>query len=157
LILNNLKSFNGADFSPDRRYRYKLWRIWDKTNPKALFIMLNPSTADKINDDPTIRRCIGFARSWNFGGILVGNLFAYRSADPKELQLVNNPVGDTNQESIQQMISESKLVVCAWGNEQGAPPKWLNDLSNLHYLELTKDGTPKHPLYLRKGLIPKSF
>ncbi|TMF61888.1 MAG: DUF1643 domain-containing protein, partial [Chloroflexi bacterium] len=68
----------GATFSADRRYRYRLWRRWDGARPVVAFVMLNPSTADARRDDPTIRRCIGFAKSWGFGGVEVVNLFAYR-------------------------------------------------------------------------------
>ena len=78
----------GAIISKDKKHRYRLWRIWDDSLPKALFIMLNPSTADVMLDDPTIRRCIGFAKSWGYGGIYVGNIFSLRSSNPKDLKVM---------------------------------------------------------------------
>ena len=79
---------SGAVFSPCERYRYKLWRVWDPARPLGcvMFLMLNPSTATDTEDDPTIRRCIGYARSWGYGGLYVGNLFAYRATDPADLR-----------------------------------------------------------------------
>ena len=76
---------SGADFSECGRYRYKLWRTWDDIRPVVMFIMLNPSTADATADDPTIRRCIGFARAWGYGGVRVGNLFAWRTPYPQRV------------------------------------------------------------------------
>ena len=76
---------SGADFSECGRYRYKLWRTWDDVRPVVMFIMLNPSTADATADDPTIRRCIGFAHDWGYGGVRVGNLFAWRTPYPQRV------------------------------------------------------------------------
>lgn len=86
----------GAIISDCQQYRYALWRIWDETKPFVMFIMLNPSKADAETDDNTVRRCIGFAKSWGYGGIYICNLFAYRSTDPKVLLKVDNPFGDQN-------------------------------------------------------------
>ena len=82
--MDNRLTGTGAVFSPCERYRYKLWRVWDPARPLGLvmFLMLNPSTATDAEDDPTIRRCIGYARSWGYGGLYVGNLFAYRATTP---------------------------------------------------------------------------
>ena len=88
--------YSDAKFSKDRIYRYALWRIWDDTLPKLLFIGLNPSTADEINDDPTMRRCIRFSKDLGYGGFIMGNIFAYRSTDPKKLKTINNPIGKRN-------------------------------------------------------------
>lgn len=144
------------------QYRYELKRIWDEDKPKVLFIMLNPSTADAEVDDPTIRRCIGYAKNWGFGGILVGNLFAYRSTNPNGLLKVDNPVGDDNIWHIKNMYYESDVVVCAWGNSnivRRLDKKIKYDYrplsvikNSLHCLELSNDGTPKHPLQLKKDL-----
>lgn len=145
-----------ATISACGKYRYKLSRVWDKNLPKVLFIMLNPSTADAKEDDPTIRRCIGFAKSWGYGGIMVGNLFAYRSTDPKQLLSVENPVGDDNNKSVSEMGEECKIIVCAWGNAPIFPFEsfigW--DESKAHYLKITKKGYPAHPLYLKSDLKP---
>ena len=87
----SVKNLNrGATFSKCKIYRYRLWRIWDAKKPTVLFIMLNPSTAGSTMDDPTIKRCIGFAKSWGYGGLYVGNLFAYRSTQPKGLLKLND-------------------------------------------------------------------
>ena len=145
-------------------YRYSLTRVWDDTKPRVLFIMLNPSTADAEKDDPTIRRCIGFAKDWGYGGIYVVNLFSLRATNPKDLLTAPFVVGVENEKWIRRMSSLSHLVVCAWGNSSivkklqkrldhnWKPLSWVH--KPLHYLELSKDGTPKHPLYLPKHLTP---
>lgn len=145
------------------KYRYELSRIWDESKPKVLFIMLNPSTADADIDDPTIRRCIGFAKSWGFGGLYVGNLFAFRSPNPKDLLTEDNPVGKMNCYHLNSMSLKCDMVVCAWGNKpilnkmKAKMPLIYDKASKRHYIELSKDGTPKHPLYLKGDLKPNSF
>lgn len=151
-----------AYISSCEQYRYELRRIWDEDKPKVLFIMLNPSTADSDTDDPTIRRCIGYAKDWNCGGILVGNLFAYRSTNPNGLLKVDDPIGDDNIWHIKNLVSQSDIVVCAWGNSnivERLDKKINYDYrplsvikSKLHCLELSNNGTPKHPLQLKKDL-----
>ena len=134
------------------KYRYSLVREWDKSKGKVLFIMLNPSTADSNQDDPTIRRCVNYAKSWEkYGGIMVGNLFAFRSRNPKDLKSVRDPVGSNNLRFLKEMIVKSSLVVCAWGNGYGGPPQYLINMTNdLYFLSLNKDGSPSHPLMLNK-------
>ena len=83
----------GAEFSKDRKYRYRLWREWNKTKPAVLFVMLNPSTADELVLDSTVSRCLSFAKEWGYGRLEVANLFALRATDPKELNKVEDPVG----------------------------------------------------------------
>ena len=140
------------------KYRYSLVREWNKNKGKVLFIMLNPSTADDKEDDKTIIRCINFAKDWGYGGLMVGNLFAYRTTYPKELFKTKNPEGKDNLKRIKQMIKRSDLVICAWGNKQGSPPKYLRELSELYYLKLLDDRkTPGHPLRLKKDTKPKRF
>lgn len=147
------------------KFRYSLSRVWDASKPKVLFIMLNPSTADAENDDATIRRCKGYAESWGYGGFFVGNLFPFRSTEPKELLKCDNPIGDKNEEYLKTMAEHCCLIVCAWGNspivskiEKRFPDyKPLKHFYHLHYLELSKDGTPKHPLYLLKTLTPTQY
>lgn len=87
---------SGANFSRCRRFRYALWREWDATLPAVMLIGLNPSTADANHNDPTIRRCIGFARDWGFGGVRVLNLFAFRATYPDDLKAAADPVGPRN-------------------------------------------------------------
>jgi hypothetical protein len=140
------------------KYRYSLMREWNKNKGKVLFIMLNPSKADDKEDDPTVKRCINFAKDWGYGGLMIGNLFSYRTTYPKELFKTKYPEGKDNLKYIKQMIKRSDLVICAWGNKQGIPPKYLCELTDLHYLKLLADGkTPGHPLFIKKDTKPKKF
>lgn len=151
------------------KYRYSLIRVWDESKPCVLFIMLNPSTADAENDDPTIRRCIGFAESWGYGGLYVVNLFALRATNPQELLSAPFVVGVDNERWFRRLSYLAHLVICAWGNgrivdqlqqrldHNWKPLSWIDQTKALHYLELAKDGTPKHPLYLRSDLQPVPF
>ena len=143
-----------AVFSLDRRYRYRLRRQWDPALPSCGFVMLNPSTATEVRSDPTIRRCVGFARSWGYGAIEVGNLFALRSRDPAALRGRGiDPVGVGNDAAIAEIVDRSDLVVAAWGvhgelRQRGE--RVFADLrrsGKLAHLGLTKGGQPRHPLY----------
>lgn len=124
----------GAIISDCETYRYRLWRIWNENAAKIMWIMLNPSTANAEEDDPTIRRCIGFARNWGYGGIYVENLYAYRSTDPKELKTAADPEGPANRDHLISMMNDSEKIICAWGNKQGPPPKWLKGIQPLCHL-----------------------
>jgi hypothetical protein len=150
-----------AKLSPDRKYRYLLSRIWKPSKGIALFVCLNPSTADENIDDPTIRRCIRFAESWGYGGMKMVNLFALRSTDPKVLYSSIDPIGPENSEYIGIESEMASVTVAAWGvhgSILGRGEDVLNHVLDApHYLALTKDGFPKHPLYLRKDLKPKPF
>lgn len=140
------------------KYRYELSRIWDDKKPKVLFLMLNPSTADANEDDPTIRRCIRFAKDWGYGGLMVGNLFAFRSTDPKNLKYVTEHNHHINSEHLMNMYWQCEITVCAWGNppiENNSMP--LTGFKNLHYLALTQSFNPKHPLYLKADLKPVKY
>ena len=143
-----------AIISNCKKFRYRLWRVWDETKPQVLFIMLNPSTADENNDDPTIRRCINFAKSWGYGGMYVGNLFAFRTVYPKELKEVGFPIGAENESHLIAMKELCDKVVCAWGNQFEAPSRITDIFDDLYCIELSKTGIPKHPLYLKKELKP---
>lgn len=145
-----------AVISEDGKHRYKLSREWDASLPKVLFIMLNPSTADAENDDPTIRRCIGFAKAWGYGGIWVGNLFSYRTAYPKELK-GHDVYTSENLKHIYDMKNQSDKIICAWGNSRGLPAYICNRFDGIYYLELSKNRTPKHPLYLKGSLLPQKL
>lgn len=174
----------GADISPDGVYRYRLWREW-RNHPSpskwrwwknddgsavvdgtgkpvgepesVLFVMLNPSTADGKTDDPTIRKCVGFARRWGYDRIDVANLFAYRATNPQVLLRLpehNDPFGVRNQEVIERLAHDCHLIVCAWGthgNHLGQNETvrgWLEGCTSkpLHALGFSKDGHPRHPL-----------
>jgi hypothetical protein len=143
-------------------YRYRLERIWDRDLPKVAFIMLNPSTADADQDDPTIRRCIRFARDWGFGGLLVGNLFALRSTDPKALYDHADPIGPYNDDQLLSIAKSARKIICAWGTH-GAFRNRGNEVANrleffdLAALKVTADGHPGHPLYVAAGTKPLSF
>ncbi|MGQ0657943.1 MAG: DUF1643 domain-containing protein [Chromatiales bacterium] len=138
-----------AAFSRCRRYRYALWRRW-ANGPQVFFVMLNPASADEVRDDPTIRRCIGFARAWGFGALAVGNLFAFRAPSPAALIAVRKPVGRNNDTWLSRLQRESTVVVAAWGNHGrhlGRSGEVRALLGSLHTIGTTKLGEPRHPLY----------
>jgi hypothetical protein len=142
-----------------RRYRFALWRCW-RSGPQVLFVMLNSSTADEATDDPTIRRCIGFARSWGFGSLAVGNLFSYRTTSPAELYASIDPVGSANDYWLRRLHEESSLTVAAWGNHGRLLSRntiVTSKLVGLHILGLTILGEPRHPLYVRSGVMPRPW
>jgi hypothetical protein len=148
---------NYATLTQDNKYRYKLSRIWDEEKPSVLFIMLNPSTADANIDDPTIRRVVNFAKSWGYGGVFVGNLYAFRSTDPKVLKHIDDPVGEDNIEHIKQLIGLSDMVIYAWGNNH-KEPSWLCELVDTPYcIDVSRNRIPKHPLYLKGTLKPQKY
>jgi len=148
-----------ALISPDGLYRYWLSRIWDIGGPVAVFIGLNPSTADHLFDDPTITRCIRYADRWGKGGLIMLNLFAYRATDPKQLKETDDPVGPDNDKYIREWSREG-LNVCCWGVHGGylgrdkVVKKMVED-HNPQVLAFSKNGYPRHPLYLKKDLEPK--
>jgi hypothetical protein len=119
--------------------------------------MLNPSMADEATDDPTIRRCIRFARTWAYGSLAVGNLFAYRSTSPAKLCAVSDPLGPDNEDWLRRLHGESSLTIAAWGNHcrlLGQSSALRRMLGGLHILGLTSLGEPRHPLYLRSDVMP---
>ena len=176
----------GADITRGGRYRYRLWRWWgpntpptqvvDDHKPFVNFIMLNPSTADHTHDDPTIRKCVAFAKRWErgrdarearcwerYGGIMVTNLFAYRTASPKALKAVTGDrIGPDNADHVIREAKACALTIAAWGNhgligDMGARySKLLRDRGILLYhLGLTKLNQPRHPLYLPGNTRPE--
>lgn len=154
--------YNTATFSPCRTWRYTLWRRFDldPNAPFAMFIGLNPSTADEYEDDPTIRRCIGYAKSWGCGALLMTNAFAYRATNPEVMKAQSDPVGPDNDDALLAWSEHASIVVAAWG-EHGRHldrhDRVRQLVPNLHYLKLNKDGTPAHPLYLRADLTPRPW
>lgn len=152
-----------AVISADGLYRYRLDRVFADIGPPPLvFCMLNPSKAGAENNDPTIRRCIGFAKREGSRGLIVVNLYAYRSTDPDILWKSFNPVGPDNYIHLQQVSRLAGRVICAWGTK--AQPEIANTNisifksmgANLMCLGVNKDGSPKHPLYVKgdQPLIP---
>lgn len=147
-----------ARFSPCRSHRYELWRRWADDQPYALIIGLNPSTADESQDDPTIRRCIRFARDWGYGALCMGNLFALRATDPRVMLDHWAPVGADNDATLLRLAAGAGIVVAAWGahGSHRRRDQWaLANLPNLHHLGLTKSGQPRHPLYLPADTLPQ--
>jgi hypothetical protein len=152
-----------AYFSPDRVYRYSLTRDVAPLDGEGTvtFIGLNPSTADETQDDPTIRRCISFARRWGFARLKMLNLYAYRSTDPKGLRDPDDPVGPENLCTIAKVVGSSDLVICSWGaciaGQTWARDEVLPLIAAPHSLGLTQQGFPRHPLYVRADTPPQPF
>jgi len=147
----------GATISNCQQYRYELRRIWDDAKPLVLFIGLNPSTADAESDDNTSRVCINYAKHWGYGGLLLGNLFAFRSTDPSALYTALDPVGPDNDVWLQKLQAEASMVVCAWsatGSYRNRDKSVLSFLQNPHCLTKLKTGHPGHPLYKNANIQP---
>ncbi len=146
-----------AVLSNDRKYRYSLFRDWEGAEGYVMFIGLNPSTADETKDDPTIRRCIGFAREWGYGALCMVNLFAFRATNPADMKEAFDPIGKENDSTLLELADGAEIVVAAWGIKGS----WLNRdkevqslIPYMFHLGLTKEGYPKHPLYLPKITRP---
>lgn len=144
-----------AVFSPCRRWRYSLERIWQPELGLVQFIGLNPSTADETEDDPTIRRCIGFSRDWGYGGIVMSNIFAFRATDPKLMKAATDPIGPENDKWILAQYDKCEITVAAWGlhGEFRGRGEIVAEMLryDLRHLGKTKHGQPRHPLYLRRS------
>ena len=152
---------SGATFSPCRRWRYLLWRRWDEAKPAANFLMLNPSTSDELQLDPTCARARDYAERWGYGALVVTNIFAFRNTDPNRMKAVADPVGPGNDAAIVRAARAAGIVVCAWGNHGGflgRSTKILKKLNAnaipLHALRVNAGGEPAHPLYLPGNLRP---
>jgi hypothetical protein len=159
----------GAIITED--YRYLLWREWNSNSKTISFIMLNPSRADAQINDPTITRCINFAKSWGYGRLEVVNLFAYRTSKPLLLKQAVEPIGKDNaprsgslrDRYIVESVAKSDRVILAWGNHGTWKKQDLYTLEllknciNLYSLGITKKGCPRHPLYLRSTIKPQIF
>lgn len=151
-----------AIFSSCKKYRYVLTREWTDGEGAVVFIMLNPSKATATENDPSVRRCIGYARLWGFKKLVVVNLFALRSTDPKELYRAASPIGGVaNDDAIIRQCGYATKVVCAWGCHGDLKKRGIEVLRllnnagiKLETLAETKAGIPKHPLYLKGDLVP---
>lgn len=141
-----------AVLSTCRQYRYSLSRVWDEGLPLCAFVGLNPSTADETVDDNTIRRCMGFALEWGFGGLVMLNLFAFRTKSPEIMKAAPHPVGLDNDGHLLEWKSKCSLVIAAWGihgshmGRDRAVKALLG--GGMRCLGLTKAGHPKHPLFV---------
>ena len=163
-LRSDVKSSPPEFGGPGDCYRYTLQRTWDETKPHAMFIMMNPSTADETVNDRSVAKCERFARAWGvYGGIYVGNTFAYRATNKKCLRDIPDPKGPANDKHLIEMAKLAGIVIFAYGQpghrslqEQG--PRLVKMLIGEgvkpHILKLSKDGTPCHPLYLRKTSKP---
>ncbi len=145
-----------AVFSADKAYRYRLTRTWGSSGTHATWIMLNPSTADALTDDATIRRCTAFTKAWGLDGLIVVNLFALRATDPRELRRHPDPVGPANDQFIADALHPWSVVVAAWGANPIADQRTDEVMAivaeragGASCLGVTKAGFPRHPLYVR--------
>lgn len=152
-------SVSGAEFSECRVYRYALWRRWRwrETSELVMFIGLNPSTADETENDPTIRRCIRFAKDWGYDGLLMMNAYGFRATDPRVMKAADDPVGPGNDTAFANRRRQAALIVAAWGVH--CSPERARRVCDVldrpvHCLGTTKSGAPKHPLYLPASSTP---
>lgn len=144
-----------ALYSPCEAYRYALTRTWDITGKRVLFVMLNPSTATEVQNDPTVERCERRARALEFGAFRVCNIFAYRATNPKVMRAQADPIGPANDAAILDAADWADTVICAWGTHgehltRGTQVETLlrSTSKPLYHLGLSKAGHPKHPLYI---------
>jgi hypothetical protein len=144
-------------------YRYRLRRTW-AAGPRVAFIGLNPSTADATADDPTVRRCVGFARAWGFGGVDVINLFAFRVTEPRVLRRAVDPVGPDNDDHLLEVATGAGRVVAAWGVHGTHRNRDVTVLGllrgagmSISCLSHTQAGHPRHPLYAKASLRCRPF
>ena len=150
-----------ATFDSTRTSRFRLTRAWKPDGGRINFLMLNPSTADAFELDPTVRRCVGFARRWGFGSLEVTNIFAFRATDPTVLVAQAEPIGVGNDQAILDAARTADRVVAAWGvrgahRDRGTEVAALLAYSGVRPLALrvTKDGHPAHPLYIAGATVP---
>ena len=153
-----------AEYSDCDRYRYSLTRVWDASGPRALFIMLNPSTATEMQNDPTVERCERRARALGFGAFRVLNIFAWRATDPRDMRAAPDPVGPKNDAAIRDSLDWADRVICAWGThgahlDRGPQVERLLRAAGaeLYHLGLSKGGHPKHPLYIGYAVQPQRW
>ena len=155
-----------CEFSKDLRYRYTLWREFDPLlsidSGYVMFIGLNPSTATDEVNDPTIRRCVGFAKAWGYGALCMTNLFAYRATNPRVMQAQTDPIGAENDHWLRQCAKEAAVIVAAWGSKGAHRGRGLSVACllleyPLMCLGLTKEHFPRHPLYAKSNLVPVRY
>jgi hypothetical protein len=155
---------SSAVYSDCERYRYLLTRIWDPGGRRALFIMLNPSTATEVQNDPTVERCERRARALGFGAFRVTNIFAWRDTDPARMRAAADPVGPGNDDAIAQSCGWADQIIAAWG-AHGAHLGRGGEVAALlraagrpvWHLGLTRAGHPRHPLYIGYSRQPERW
>lgn len=149
-----------SHFSACQDYRYAFLQEWDATLPKVMFIGLNPTQMDDNQSNPTLKRCINFAKDWGYGGLYVTNLFARLAATPDLLKQTEQPIGADNDAWLLKLSQECDLVVAAWGNDGNYQNRSANVrhlLPNLHCLKVNQSGEPTHPLYQPKTTQPIAY
>ncbi len=153
-----------AVYSDCERYRYALTRVWDRAGPRVHFIMLNPSTATETRNDPTVERCERRARALGFGAFRVSNIFAWRATDPRRMRAADDPIGPGNDAAILEGCDWADQTICAWGAHgahlgRGAAVHRMLCARGvaLFHLGLTRDGHPKHPLYIAYAQMPRRW
>jgi hypothetical protein len=153
-----------AVYSDCERYRYSLTRIWDQSAKRVLFVMLNPSTATEVQNDPTVERCERRARTLGYGGFRVVNIFAWRDTDPAKMRRVADPVGPDNDATLIEGAAWADHVIAAWGvhgahlNRGPTVAELLRGCGcALYHLGLSKHGHPRHPLYLPYRQQPEAW
>ncbi|WP_038015682.1 DUF1643 domain-containing protein [Synechococcus sp. PCC 7335] len=153
-----------AIFDQTGQYRYCLGRRWQSGGSSVAFVMLNPSQADASRDDPTLRACMQFAQRWEYAALDVVNLFGYRTPHPTKLKQVDDPIGDQNDRYLRQAVEAAERVVLAWGNWgclSGRDRAILSLLApyreKLTYLQLNRSGQPRHPLYIKRSVLPQRY
>ncbi|MEM6277122.1 MAG: DUF1643 domain-containing protein [Pseudomonadota bacterium] len=151
-----------AVYSDCENYRYMLTRVWDPQGQRALFIMLNPSTATEVQNDPTVERCERRARALGFGAFRVLNIFAWRDTDPKKMRAAADPIGPENDAAIRDSLDWAHRVIAAWGThgahlDRGPQVAAMLRASGhpIYHLGLSKAGHPKHPLYIAYDQQPQ--
>lgn len=152
----------GAIISRCGFYRYRLWRRRDFDRPALLWVMLNPSTADEQSNDPTLCSVIDISTRLGYGGVEVANLYAYRTKSPEVLKAAGYPIGAENDDYLRALAKQAPKVVCAWGaNAQPARAlavrEMLEEISQPMALKVNADGTPKHPLYVKRDTQLSSY
>ena len=153
-----------AVYSACEGYRYSLTRVWDAGAPRVMFVMLNPSTATEVQNDPTVERCERRARVLGFGGFRVTNIFAFRATDPRDMRAAADPVGPDNDTTLAEGAVWADRIIAAWGvhgAHLGRGPAVAETLVQtgrpLFHLGLSKAGHPKHPLYLPYSQQPVAW
>lgn len=146
-----------ANVSRCQLYRYSLSRSWNSGSGNVVFIGLNPSTADHKQDDPTIRRCVGFAKDWGYSSMNIVNLFAYRATQPEDMKSAADPIGPKNDYWLRKILKSADLAIACWGNHGSFLSRdkvIFRGFSELHCIMQNKSLHPAHPLYLKADLKP---
>lgn len=153
-----------AVYSSCERYRYQLTREWAADRGRVLFVMLNPSTATEVQNDPTVERCERRARVLGYGAFRVCNIFAWRATDPREMRAAADPVGPLNDHAIVESADWADRIICAWGTHgahlargRAVEAMLRAQGADLWHLGLSKDGHPRHPLYLSYATAPERW